>query len=102
MHVARDASPLAGRGKGFPLAGRGKGKKAPGSWSEEEEEEPVVLVSPSLSLSFSFSLYWSYWSFNEHSTSATPVACPWTSLFFGALVLCIKPTSSLPEPQFPT
>ena len=22
--------------------------------------------------------YWSYWSFNEQSTAATPVGCPWT------------------------
>jgi len=27
--------------------------------------------------------YWSYWSFNEQSTSATPVGCPWTQRLDG-------------------
>ena len=27
--------------------------------------------------------YWSYWSFNEQSTSATPVGCPWTQCLDG-------------------
>ena len=26
---------------------------------------------------------WSYWSFNEQSTSATPVGCPWTQRLDG-------------------